>query len=179
VRGWDATKIRVIKKRSGFWQDAGGMGWRIWIRERVKLDEQNNGVVGYVSVVSTSFSFFILHPSRHLHFVPSFLSCGIRRSWWERKFLQNLYVQSQSSTPLLLFYFQIPRAYNHHTSRIDHASVSCLFCTLAYAFHSHEHMKQLWFFLVHSIPGFSGLGASWARALFERFYRFTCTPHSN
>jgi hypothetical protein len=32
------------------------------------------------------------------------------------------------------------------TLRIDHASgleISCLFCTLAYAFHSHQHMKQL------------------------------------
>jgi hypothetical protein len=72
-----------------------------------------------------------------------------------------------SPSPLRLSYFQIPSAYNHRTLRIDRPSgleISCLFCALVYAFHSHLHTKQLCISqpLVDSIPRFSGLSAAWA-----------------
>jgi hypothetical protein len=94
--------------------EAMGMGWRIWTCERVELDKPNNSVVGYVSVVSTSF----------------FLYGGIRRSLRSgslsricmcipnRRFpLGRLKSSHPSSSPLRLIYFQIPSAYNHSTDR--------------------------------------------------------------
>jgi len=36
VHGWDATKIHVNKKRSGFWWDAGKEGRRVWTCKRVE-----------------------------------------------------------------------------------------------------------------------------------------------
>jgi len=87
-------------------------------------------------------------------------------------------------TPLRLIYVQIPIVYNHQSLWIDLTSgleISCLFCTLAYAFHTHPHTKQLCNSqpLADSIPSFSGLGASWARALSERCCHFARTPCSN
>jgi hypothetical protein len=82
-----------------------------------------------------------------------------------------------SPSPLRSFHFQIPSAYSRQwqTPRIDHArglEISCLFCMLAYAFHGHPHTKQLCIFqlLADSIPCFSGLGASWTRALSKKCY---------
>jgi len=130
----------------------------------------------------------------HLHFVPSFLYDGIRRSWFLDKQTRNMHEHPQSSfyhledqsppltfPPLRLIYFQILSAYNHQTQRIDYANGSCLFCTLACAFHSHQHTDNCVSLnrLVDLIPDFSGLGTSWARALSKRCYHFTHTPYSN
>ena len=48
--------------------------------------------------------------------------------------------------PLRLAYFQIPSKYNHLTPGFDLASgleISCLLWTLAYVFHTHQHMIRL------------------------------------
>ena len=102
----------------------------------------------------------------HLHFVPSCLNGGIRRSWWRGNiFISSTRIRNRhfptwkikilppitfAAAPL--FFFQIPSAYNHRTPRIDHASgleISCLFCTLVYAFHIQQHTKQLYISQLH------------------------------
>ena len=99
-----------------------GCRWNSLLRE---LDKQNDGVVGYASIVSTSLSFSFLH------------SCSLSCLWviWPSPIvifpLGRLKSSHRSPSPLRLPYFQIPRAYNHKTLRIDRTSgleISCLLC---------------------------------------------------
>ena len=55
-------------------------------------------------------------------------------------------------TPLRLIHFQILIVYNHQTLWIDLTSgleISCLFCMLAYAFHTHGRFDPRFFWFQH------------------------------
>jgi len=128
------------------------------------------------------FLSWMRHTVHDLHFVPRpcmvvFGGAGAEGIFSESACASPIFIfplgrlksSHPSPSPLRLSYFQIPSAYklNHKTLRIDRTSgleISCLLCGLAYAFHSHQHTKQLCISqpLADSIPCFSGLRASWA-----------------
>ena len=149
-----------------------------------------------VSLSWRRFRAWLRHMVHHLHFVPSCLDGGIRRSWWRG----NIFISSTRicnrhfltwkikilppvtfpATPLSFFFsnpehLQPPESADrsHQRPRDQLFILYVGICILYPA--AHETTIYLLTPLADSIPGFCDLGASYARALSKRCYGFTRT----
>ena len=133
----------------------------------------------------------------HLHFVPSCLNGGIRRSWWRGNiFISSTRIRNRhfptwkikilppitfAAAPLFFSNperLQPPDSADRSRQRPrDQLFILYVGVCIPYPA-AHETTIYLSTPLADSIPGFCDLGASWARALSKRCYVFTRTPCS-